>query len=59
MNLEPQALERDEVFLFLVFLYCESKRQDKKVRCRDSSDKYLTLIDVCLASQNASGGWQA
>ncbi|TEB37994.1 hypothetical protein FA13DRAFT_715821 [Coprinellus micaceus] len=29
LNLGPVALERDEVFLFLVFVYCESKRQDK------------------------------
>jgi hypothetical protein len=31
LNLGPVALERDEVFLFLVFVYCESKRQDKMV----------------------------
>jgi hypothetical protein len=31
MNLETLALEKDEVFLFLVLIYCESKRQDKMV----------------------------
>ncbi|KAF6746739.1 hypothetical protein DFP72DRAFT_922139 [Ephemerocybe angulata] len=29
MNLGTPALEKDEVFLFLVFIYCEAKRQDK------------------------------
>lgn len=33
LKLGPVALERDEVFLLLIFIYSESKRQDKMVRC--------------------------
>lgn len=29
MNICPAALERDEVFLLLILVYCEAKRQDK------------------------------
>ncbi|KAJ2935040.1 hypothetical protein H1R20_g2024, partial [Candolleomyces eurysporus] len=32
VNLETLALEKDEVFLFLVFIYSECKRQDKMVK---------------------------
>ena len=31
LTMESPAIEKDEVFLFLVFLYCEAKRQDKMV----------------------------
>ena len=45
LNLSPAALEKDEVFLFLVFVYCESKRQDKMVRLVPSSPQATS--DVC------------
>lgn len=33
LNLSRGALAKDEVFLILVFIYCETKRQEKMVSC--------------------------
>jgi hypothetical protein len=58
LHLTKTALAEDEVFLILVFIYCEAKRQDKTVGILPGvSLRKLIAIHVQNSSSGDPPGW--
>lgn len=56
LHLTKTALEEDEVFMILIFIYSEVKRQDKTVSLRYDSLGSNEIINCFQNSSSSNGG---